>query len=180
MEIHYTKHHQAYVDNLNKALAGHADLQGWSVRDLIKRLDEVPETIRPAVRNHGGGHLNHSWFWQWMAPQSGGKPNGKLATAIASTFGSFESFQEGFMQAGIARFGSGWAWLIVNNGKLEIRSTPNQDNPLIDGIAPILGCDIWEHAYYLKYQNRRGEYLKAWWNVVNWEYVAALYGAVAG
>lgn len=175
MEIHHTKHHQAYVDNLNKALEGHADLQAWSLEDLIKRLNEVPEKIQAAVRNNGGGHLNHSWFWEWMTPQSSGKPAGKLATAIASTFGSFTSFQEGFEKAGMTRFGSGWAWLVVKNSKLEIISTPNQDNPLTDGGTPILGCDVWEHAYYLKYQNRRAEYLKAWWSVVNWKKVEELF-----
>lgn len=178
MEIHHTKHHQAYVDNLNKALDGHADLQPWPLEDLILRLNEVPETIRMAVRNNGGGHLNHSWFWEWMTPQSGGKPGGKLASAINRAFGSFASFQEAFEKAGLTRFGSGWAWLVVNSGKLEIISTPNQDNPLTDGLTPILGCDVWEHAYYLQYANRRAEYLKAWWNVVGWEAVAVRFGAV--
>ena len=172
MEIHYTKHHQTYVDNLIKALEGHADLQRRPLEDLIRRLNEAPDTIRAAVRNNGGGHLNHSWFWLWMAPDGGGAPTGKLASAIAASFGSFAAFQEQFTKAGLTRFGSGWAWLTVTQGKLQVTSTANQDNPLTDGLTPILGCDVWEHAYYLKYQNRRADYLKAWWNVVNWEKVA--------
>jgi len=176
MEIHHTKHHQAYVDNLNKALEGHTDLQQWPLEDLIKRLNEVPENIRTVVRNNGGGHLNHSWFWQWMVPAAGGKPGGKLVAAITKAFGSFDAFKEKFSQAGLTRFGSGWAWLVVKQGKLEVVSTPNQDNPIAEGAKPILGCDVWEHAYYLKYQNRRAEYLKAWWNVVNWNKVAELHG----
>ncbi len=172
MEIHHGKHHAAYVENLNKALEGNSALQGWSLEDLIRRLSEVPDSIRTAVRNHGGGHLNHAWFWQWMSPQGGGDPSGALAQTLVSTFGSLATFREQFAKAGLARFGSGWVWLVWQNGKLAITSTPNQDNPLTDGAIPLLGCDVWEHAYYLKYQNRRADYLKAWWNVVNWPAVA--------
>jgi Fe-Mn family superoxide dismutase len=176
MEIHYTKHHQAYVDNVNKAIKGKADLEKKSVEDLISDLKSVPEDIRTVVRNNGGGHANHSFFWKIMGPNAGGEPKGKLADDIKSTFGSFDDFKEKFADAGVKRFGSGWAWLIKNkNGKLEIISTPNQDSPLMDGNTPILGVDVWEHAYYLKYQNRRPDYLKAWWNVVNWDAVAKNY-----
>ncbi|MBE7554611.1 MAG: superoxide dismutase [Anaerolineales bacterium] len=183
MEIHHGKHHQAYVNNLNTALEGHADLQSKSIEDLIKSLSAVPENIRPAVRNNGGGHLNHSMFWLLMGPNSGGEPGGSLAADINSTFGSFASFKEQFAKAGVSRFGSGWAWLVVNGGKLEICSTANQDNPLMGkAIAgcegtPILGIDVWEHAYYLNYQNRRPDYIAAWWNVVNWDQVAKNYAA---
>lgn len=179
MEIHHGKHHAGYVDNLNKALAGHPQLQSWSVEDLVRRLADVPEAIRTAVRNNGGGHLNHTWFWGWMSPRGGGEPTGGLAQAISSTFGSLESFREEFAKAGLARFGSGWVWLVSQDGKLAITSTPNQDNPLTDGATPLLGCDVWEHAYYLKYQNRRADYLKAWWNVVHWSAVAERYASVA-
>lgn len=175
MEIHHTKHHQAYVDNLNKALATAPDLQAWSLEDLIRRLPEVPEAIRAAVKNHGGGHLNHSWFWEWMSPGGGGQPSGKLAPALTQVFGSVDAFKEKFTQVSVGRFGSGWAWLVVKQGTLEITSTPNQDNPLTDGLQPILGCDVWEHAYYLKYQNRRADYLKAWWEVVHWAKVAEMF-----
>jgi len=181
MEIHYTKHHQAYVDNVNKAIKGKADLEKKSVEDLISDLKSVPEDIRTVVRNNGGGHANHSFFWKIMGPNAGGEPKGKLAGDIKSTFGSFDDFKEKFADAGVKRFGSGWAWLIKNkNGKLEIISTPNQDNPLMDVNnlfpgTPILGVDVWEHAYYLKYQNKRPDYLKAWWNVVNWDAVAKNY-----
>lgn len=170
MEIHHGKHHQAYVDNLNKAVAG-TENENKSLEELVAQAGK----ISPAVRNNGGGHWNHSFFWQILAPNAGGTPSGKLAEAINSAFGSFEAFQEKFATAGATRFGSGWAWLIVKDGKLEVTSTPNQDNPLMDvaevkGI-PILGVDVWEHAYYLKYQNRRPEYLKAFWNLVNWNEV---------
>lgn len=183
MEIHHGRHHKAYVDNLNKALAGQADLEAKSLEALLANLAAVPETIRSAVRNNGGGHWNHTFFWKIMAPNAGGAPTGALADAIQAAFGSFDEFKAKFEAAGLGRFGSGWAWLLVHQGKLEIVSTPNQDNPLMGkAIAscegrPILGVDVWEHAYYLKYQNRRADYLKAWWNVVNWAEVARLYAA---
>lgn len=183
MEIHHGKHHQAYINNLNAALEGQADLQRKSIEDLVKGLASVPENIRGAVRNNGGGHLNHSMFWQLMGPNGGGEPGGDLGAAISSTFGSFTSFKEQFAKAGVGRFGSGWAWLVVNGGKLEIVSTANQDNPLMGkAIAgcegtPILGIDVWEHAYYLNYQNRRPDYIAAWWSVVNWDQVAQNYAA---
>jgi Fe-Mn family superoxide dismutase len=170
MHIHHGKHHQAYVDNLNKAIAGTAH-ENKSLEELVQQAG----TISAAVRNNGGGHWNHTFFWASMAPHAGGAPSGKLAEAIDSAFGSFDAFKEKFSQAGMTRFGSGWAWLIVKEGKLEICSTPNQDNPLMDVAevkgAPILGADVWEHAYYLKYQNRRADYLSAFWNVVNWKVV---------
>src|SRR5215471_15222104 len=174
MEIHYTKHHQAYVDNLNKAVKG-TDLEKKTVEDLISDLKAVPENIRTAVRNNGGGHANHSFFWKIMGPKAGGEPKGKLGDDIKSAFGGFDQFKEKFADAGVKRFGSGWAWLIKKGGKLEIISTANQDSPLMDGNTPILGVDVWEHAYYLNYQNRRPDYLKAWWNVVNWDAVAKNY-----
>jgi len=183
MEIHHGRHHKAYVDNLNKALAGHAALEAKSLEALLADLGSVPENIRGAVRNNGGGHWNHTFFWKIMAPNAGGAPTGALADAIKAAFGSFDEFKAKFEAAGLGRFGSGWAWLLVHQGKLEIASTPNQDNPLMGkAIAgcegrPILGVDVWEHAYYLKYQNRRADYLKAWWNVVNWAEVARLYAA---
>jgi Fe-Mn family superoxide dismutase len=183
MEIHHDKHHGAYVTNVNKAIAGKAELEGKSVEDLIRNLDAVPADIRGVVRNNGGGHANHAMFWQLLGPGAGGVPPGKLADEIKSTFGSFEAFKEKFEAAGLGRFGSGWAWLVVNNGKLEIVSTANQDNPIMGKVVsgaegtPILGCDVWEHAYYLKYQNRRAEYLKAFWNVVNWKEVEKLFQA---
>ena len=176
MQIHHGKHHAAYVNNLNTALEKHPDLQGKSAEDLIRSLNAVPEDIRTAVRNNGGGHVNHSMFWKLMGPNAGGAPTGALAQAITSAFGSFDSFKEQFEKAGAARFGSGWAWLIDSNGKLSIESTANQDNPLMEGKKAILGVDVWEHAYYLKYQNRRPEYLKAWWSVVNWGEVSRLFG----
>ena len=176
MQLHHDKHHAAYVTNLNKALESAPDLQGKSAEELIKNLNAVPENIRTAVRNNGGGHVNHSMFWTIMGPNAGGEPKAKLADDIQSGFGSFNDFKEKFAAAGAGRFGSGWAWLIKNkNGKLEIISTPNQDSPLMDGNTPILGVDVWEHAYYLKYQNRRPDYIKAWWNVVNWYAVAKNY-----
>jgi Fe-Mn family superoxide dismutase len=170
MEIHHGKHHQAYVTNLNAALEKAPELANKSLDDLLRNLNSVPEAVRTAVRNNGGGHWNHSQFWRTMAPNAGGKPTGKLAQAIDAAFGDFEKFKEAFNAAGGSRFGSGWVWLLYEGGKLSITSTPNQDNPLMDGKpAPILGNDVWEHAYYLKYQNRRPDYLKAWWNTVNWE-----------
>jgi superoxide dismutase, Fe-Mn family len=181
MEIHHGRHHKAYVDNLNKALAGQAALEAKSIEDLIRNLAAVPENIRGPVRNNGGGHYNHSWFWKWMAPKAGGAPSGKLADDIKAAFGSFEDFKAKFEAAGLGRFGSGWVWLVSNGGKLEIVSTANQDNPIMGkAIAgcegkPLLGCDVWEHAYYLKYQNKRADYLKAWWNVVNWAEVTKGY-----
>jgi Fe-Mn family superoxide dismutase len=183
MEIHHGKHHQAYVNNLNAALEGQADLQSKSIEDLIKGLGSVPENIRTAVRNNGGGHLNHSMFWQLMGPNGGGEPGGELGAAINSAFGSFASFKEQFAKAGVGRFGSGWAWLVVNGGKLEICSTANQDNPIMGKATagcegtPILGVDVWEHAYYLNYQNRRPDYIAAWWNAVNWDQVAQNFAA---
>jgi superoxide dismutase, Fe-Mn family len=171
MEIHHGKHHAAYVNNLNAALEKHPDLQGKSAEDLIKDLSAVPEAIRTAVRNNGGGHVNHSMFWTIMGPGKGGAPSGKLADAIQGAFGSFETFKEQFTKAGATRFGSGWAWLVESNGKLSVESTANQDNPMSEGKRPIMGVDVWEHAYYLKYQNRRPDYLAAWWNVVNWDEV---------
>src|SRR5580693_799642 len=175
MEIHHDKHHGAYVTNLNKALEGHADLQGKSLEDLLKSLDSIPESIRGAVRNNGGGHWNHSLFWTQMKKGGGGEPQGELGSAIKSTFGSFAGFQEKFATAGLGRFGSGWAWLIVKDGKLAIDSTPNQDTPISLGAKAVLGVDVWEHAYYLKYQNVRADYIKAWWNVVNWDSAAQHY-----
>jgi Fe-Mn family superoxide dismutase len=172
MEIHHGKHHNAYVTNLNAALEKAPELADKSLEDLLRNLNSVPEAVRTAVRNNGGGHWNHSQFWKSMGPNGGGGPTGKLADAITSAFGDFEKFKEAFNAAGVGRFGSGWVWLVNDGGKLAITSTPNQDNPLMDGKAPpILGNDVWEHAYYLKYQNRRPDYLKAWWNTVNWEEV---------
>lgn len=170
MKIHHTKHHQAYIDNLNKALEG-SELASLGIEDLIRKLDSVPENIRTAVRNNGGGHLNHSLFWQVMGPEGKGKPEGKLLERINQDFGSFEKFQEEFETAGKTQFGSGWAWLVVDNGKLAVTKTANQDSPLSKGQVPILGVDVWEHAYYLHYQNRRPEYLSNFWKVVNWDEV---------
>jgi Fe-Mn family superoxide dismutase len=171
MQLHHGKHHQAYVANLNAALEKFPRLQEFPVETLVRDLNSaVPEEIRTAIRNNGGGHVNHSMFWRLMKPQGGGPPTGPIGEAITAAFGSFESFRERFNDAGLKRFGSGWAWLVKNrDGKLEVMSTANQDNPLTDGCTPILGNDVWEHAYYLKYQNRRNEYLAAWWNVVNWD-----------
>jgi len=178
MEIHHGKHHATYITNVNKAIAGKPELEKKPVEDLISNLDGVPADIRNVVRNNGGGHANHSFFWKLMAPKSGGTPSGKLADDIKSVFGGFDAFKEKFEAAGLGRFGSGWAWLIVNKaGKLEISSTPNQDSPLMEGLRPVIGCDVWEHAYYLKYQNRRADYLKAWWNVLNWPEISKRYEA---
>jgi superoxide dismutase, Fe-Mn family len=169
MQLHHDKHHAAYVTNLNKALEKYPELKDKTLEALVKTPDQIPEDIRGVVRNNGGGHYNHSMFWSIMSPKGGGKPNGKLAAAINSSFGDFEKFQQAFEAAGASRFGSGWVWLIKTaQGKLEITTTPNQDTPLAEDAFPVMGNDMWEHAYYLKYQNRRPEYLKAWWNVVNW------------
>jgi Fe-Mn family superoxide dismutase len=170
MQIHHGKHHAAYVNNLNAALEKHADLGGKSAEDLIRNLSAVPDDIRPAVRNNGGGHVNHTMFWQIMGPGGGGAPTGAIADAMAA-FGGFDAFKEQMNKAGVGRFGSGWVWLVDAGGKLAIESTANQDNPLMDGKRPVFGIDVWEHAYYLKYQNRRPDYLAAWWNVVNWDEV---------
>lgn len=172
MEIHHGKHHQAYITNVNGALEKHPNLAAKKVEDLISDLKSVPEDIRTVVRNNGGGHANHSLFWLCMKPNGGGAPAGELASAISGAFGSFDSFKEQFAKAGTTRFGSGWAWLSASSGKLSIESTANQDNPLMEGRTPLLGLDVWEHAYYLNYQNRRPDYITAWWNVVNWDEVA--------
>ncbi|EAH4155594.1 superoxide dismutase [Listeria monocytogenes] len=169
MEIHYTKHHNTYVTKLNEAVAGHPELASKSVEELVANLDSVPEDIRGAVRNHGGGHANHTLFWSILSPNGGGAPTGNLKAAIESEFGTFDEFKEKFNAAAAACFGSGWAWLVVNDGKLEIVSTANQDSPLSDGKTPVLGLDVWEHAYYLKFQNRRPEYIDTFWNVINWD-----------
>jgi Fe-Mn family superoxide dismutase len=172
MEIHHTKHHQGYVNNLNAALEKAPDLQKKSLEELLRGINSVPEAIRTAVRNHGGGHANHTLFWQIMKPKGGGEPHGKLADAITKSFGSVAKFKETFSGAAGSRFGSGWAWLVVKDGKLQVESTANQDSPFMDGKTPVLGLDVWEHAYYLKYQNKRADYIQAWWNVVNWDEVA--------
>jgi superoxide dismutase, Fe-Mn family len=171
MQIHHGKHHNAYVTNLNAALEKHPDLQGKSADDLVRDLAAVPEAIRTAVRNNGGGHVNHTMFWEIMGPGKGGAPSGKIAEAINGTFGSFDSFKDQMNKGGAGRFGSGWVWLVDNGGKLAVESTANQDNPIMEGKKAIMGIDVWEHAYYLKYQNRRPDYLAAWWNVVNWDAV---------
>ncbi|QKG85315.1 superoxide dismutase [Kroppenstedtia pulmonis] len=177
MEIHHGRHHKTYVDKLNGALEGKgAELQSKSIEDLMANLDQVPEDIRTAVRNNGGGHMNHTLFWQIMSPNGGGEPTGELAKAIDDTFGSFDKFKEEFANAAVGRFGSGWAWLVVDkNGKLTVMNTLNQDNPVMEGYTPVLGIDVWEHAYYLKYQNKRPDYINAWWNVVNWDEVNKRY-----
>ncbi len=171
MQIHHGKHHQTYVNNLNAAIEKAPELAGKSLDDLMKGIEKVPEAVRTAVRNNGGGHWNHSMFWESMSP-SGGEPTGKLADAIQDSFGGLDKFKEQWAAAGVGRFGSGWVWLIPDGRKLTITSTPNQDNPLMEGKTPILGLDVWEHAYYLKYQNRRPDYITAWWNVVNWDEVS--------
>jgi len=174
MQIHHGKHHQAYVNNLNAAIEKAPELASWSLDDVCRNIAKVPDAVRTAVRNNGGGHWNHSMFWQQMKA-GGSEPSGKLADAIGAAFGNLAGFKEKFAAAGVGRFGSGWAWLITSGGKLSIESTPNQDNPLMDGKTAILGLDVWEHAYYLKYQNRRPDYIAAWWNVVNWDDVARRY-----
>jgi Fe-Mn family superoxide dismutase len=172
MEIHHDKHHAAYVSKLNAALEGHPDLQSKSAEELLRGIESVPESIRTAVRNHGGGHANHSLFWQVMGPKGGGKPSGELASAIDGAFGGFDTFKQKLTDAAAGVFGSGWGWLVVKDGKLEVVGRPNQDSPLMDGATPLLGVDVWEHAYYLKYQNRRPDYLQAWWNTIAWDEVA--------
>jgi Fe-Mn family superoxide dismutase len=179
MEIHHGRHHKAYVDNLNKALEGHADLQSKSIMDLLREINKVPENIRMAVRNNGGGHANHAMFWEIMA-KGGGEPTGPLGDDLKKTFGDFAAFKGKMKEAGLGRFGSGWAWLVLAGGKLQILSTANQDSPYMEGQSPILGIDVWEHAYYLKYQNKRGDYLDAWWNVVNWNAVGKRYAEAKG
>lgn len=178
MEIHHDKHHAAYIEKLNAALEGHDELQKMDIVELITHLDKVPEDIRTAVRNNGGGHANHSFFWTIMSPDGGGEPSGKLAEAINSAFGSFDKFKEEFKAAAIGRFGSGWAWLCAQDGKLHVCSTPNQDSTVMEdkNHAPIIGLDVWEHAYYLKYQNKRPDYVDAWWNVVNWKQAEKYFG----
>jgi superoxide dismutase, Fe-Mn family len=177
MEIHHGKHHNAYVTNLNAALDKHPELQSKSPEDLIRGINSVPEDIRTAVRNNGGGHVNHTMFWQIMGPNAGGPPTGAIGEAINAAFGGFDKFKEEFKKAAVGRFGSGWAWVVDNGGKIAIESAPNQDNPMMDGKKPVFGIDVWEHAYYLKYQNRRPDYIDAWWNVVNWPEVARRFGA---
>ena len=179
MEIHHGKHHNAYVTNLNNAISGNESLESKSIIELISDLDSVPEDIRGVVRNNGGGHANHSLFWSIMGPGKGGEPSGALGEAINSTFGSFETLKDEFTKAGMTRFGSGWAWLSISNGSLVVSSTPNQDSPLMDGNEPIIGCDVWEHAYYIKYQNLRPDYLNAWWNVVDWDAASARFDAAS-
>jgi Fe-Mn family superoxide dismutase len=179
MEIHHDKHHAAYVTNLNNALANYQDLQKKDLLDLISHLDMVPEAVRTAVRNNGGGHYNHSLFWKWIAPGGSKKPSSTLDNELTATFGNFDGFVEKFSQAGLTRFGSGWAWLVVDKTKkLTIYSTPNQDSPVMEGLTPLLGLDVWEHAYYLNYQNRRADYIKAFWSIVNWDYIGELYKLV--
>lgn len=175
MHLHHDKHHAGYVTKTNKALENHPELAELSIEDLMKKLDSVPEDIKTAVRNNGGGHANHSLFWEILSPNGGGEPTGELADAIKETFGDFESFKEKFAAAATGRFGSGWAWLVVTDGKLEVMNTLNQDSPYSEGKTPILGLDVWEHAYYLNYQNKRPDYVKAFWNVVNWEEVSKRY-----
>ncbi len=181
MRLHHDKHHQTYVTNLNNALQGQSQFENLGIEDLMRRINEVPENIRTAVRNNGGGHVNHSMFWQIMKPNGGGEPTGALAQAITQTFGSFDQFKAAFNDAGTKRFGSGWVWLVMNSsGNLQVISTANQDSPFMDGLYPVMGNDVWEHAYYLKYQNRRADYLNAWWNVVNWDEIARRYERARG
>lgn len=175
MNIHHTKHHNTYVTKLNDAISGKADLESKSLEELVAGVNELPSDVQTAVRNNGGGHYNHSLFWNLLSPNGGGEPTGEVASAIANKFGTLDKFKEEFAAAAAGRFGSGWAWLIVENGEVEIVSTPNQDNPVMEGKTPILGLDVWEHAYYLKYQNKRPDYISAFWNVVNWDEVERLY-----
>lgn len=179
METHHLKHHQTYVDNFNKALEGHEEYQNMEVENILKSLDELPEEIRTAVRNNGGGHYNHTLFWEIMSPEGGGKPEGELAKKIDEDLGGFDKFKEAFKEAALGQFGSGWAWLVLDeNNKLAIVSTPNQDNPISEGKKPILGIDVWEHAYYLKYKNKRADYIDSWWNVVDWKKVSEQFNKV--
>ncbi|MDP9326114.1 MAG: superoxide dismutase [Candidatus Dormibacteraeota bacterium] len=180
MEIHHTKHHQTYVDKLNAALEGHDDLSNQSVEDLLRNFSSVPDDIKTPVKNHGGGHANHSLFWTIMGPGGGGDASGDVAAAISEAFGDFNAFKEKFDTTATNHFGSGWAWLVVDGGKLDVINRPNQDSPLMDGKTPIFGIDVWEHAYYLKYQNRRPEYIAAWWNTVNWDDVNRRYNEAKG
>jgi Fe-Mn family superoxide dismutase len=180
MQIHHDKHHQAYVTNLNNAIAGNAALEALSAEDLVKNLDKVPDDKRPAVRNNGGGHVNHTFFWEILTPGGASSPSGALASAIDRDLGGVGALKDAVAKAGAGRFGSGWAWVVVKGGKLSITSTPNQDSPLTDGATPILGVDVWEHAYYLKYQNKRPDYLAAIWNVINWDVVGQKYAAAGG
>jgi len=177
MEIHHTKHHNAYITNLNGAVEKTPELGGKSLEEMLSNLNAVPESVRIVVRNHGGGTYNHNLFWEFMSPQGGGEPKGELAKAIDASFSSFDAFKAEFEKAAVSRFGSGWAWLVKKDSGLAVVSTANQDTPLSEGLTPILGIDVWEHAYYLKYQNRRPDYVSAWWNVVNWDAVAARYAA---
>ncbi|MGH7903691.1 MAG: superoxide dismutase [Candidatus Dormibacteraceae bacterium] len=179
MQIHHDRHHAAYVNNANAALEKHPELEGRSVEDLLRGLDSVPEDVRTALRNNAGGHANHSLFWQVMSPDGGGQPDGDLGSAVKQAFGSFEAFKDELSKKAAGQFGSGWGWLVVDGGGLKVVSTPNQDSPLMQGLTPLLGVDVWEHAYYLKYQNKRADYLAAWWNVVNWKAVAERYGKAA-
>lgn len=174
MTLHHTKHHQAYIDKLNGAIKG-TKFENIDINEVLKMINDVPENIRAVVRNHGGGHSNHSFFWQIMAPNAGGEPNGNVADAIRQTFEGFDKFKEEFTNAGLNRFGSGWAWLVLNNGKLEVYSTANQDSPLMEGKAPVLGIDVWEHSYYIKWQQQRNKYIESWWHVVNWRQVEENY-----
>ena len=176
MQIHHGKHHQAYVNNLNAAIEKAPELAGKSLDELMRGINDVPEAVRTAVRNNGGGHWNHSMFWKWMAPNAGGEPGGNVAAAISEAFGGFDKFKEQWSAAGAGRFGSGWVWLVNDGGSLSITSTPNQDNPLMEGKTAVLGLDVWEHAYYLRYQNKRPDYITAWWNVVNWDAVEESFG----
>jgi len=182
MHLHHDKHHQAYITNLNNAVQGQSEqLASYSVEDLLRNISQVPDSIRTAVQNNGGGHANHSMFWQLMKPNGGGAPTGELASSIEQAFGSFDQFKDAFNKAGLARFGSGWAWLVLNqSGQLQVVSTANQDSPLMTGMYPVMGNDVWEHAYYLKYKNVRADYLNAWWNVVNWDEVARRYQQARG
>jgi superoxide dismutase, Fe-Mn family len=177
MEIHHGKHHQAYTNNLNGALEKHPDLQGRSAEDLVQGVDSLPQEIRTVVRNNGGGYVNHNLFWEIMSPNGGGEPGGDLGDAIRSKFGGFQEFRQAVTKAATGQFGSGWGWLVVKGGELEVYATANQDSPLMKGHSPLLGVDVWEHAYYLKYQNRRPDYLEAWWNLVNWDAVAKRYAS---
>ena len=175
MQIHHGKHHQTYVNNLNAAIEKAPELAGKSLDDLVRGINSVPESVRTAVRNNGGGHWNHSMFWKWMGPNAGGEPEGEVGRAIKDAFGGFDKFKEQWSAAGAGRFGSGWVWLMNDGGNLAITSTPNQDNPLMEGKQAILGCDVWEHAYYLKYQNKRPDYISAWWNVIDWAEVESAF-----
>ncbi len=175
METHYSKHHQAYVDNLNKALEGQEEFAEWDIEKILQNLDKLPESIRTAVRNNGGGHYNHSMFWDFMSPEGGANPEGELAKKIDEDLGGLDKFKEDFKKAALGQFGSGWAWLVLDEGKLKVESTPNQDNPISKGKTPILGIDVWEHAYYLKYTNKRGDYIDKWWNTVDWKCVEDLF-----